>query len=146
MPVYQEEKIEITPECAWTRAREGKGLRGMMPQQREKMSAHKRSTGSKQKAWCWTVRCLKCKRHCSRLEQQEEAEEPEARTDLTPPGHSQLSSAVWCWKESTSYPTGEKHVSKKTLQMPNMSSHLGNAHEHCNEIPPHTCHHGYNQK
>lgn len=53
MPVYQEEKItEITPECAWTMAREGKGLRGMMPQQTEKMSAHKQSIGSKQKAWC----------------------------------------------------------------------------------------------
>lgn len=53
MPVYHQEKVtEITPECAQTRAREGKGLRRMMPQQREKMSAHKQSTGSKQKAWC----------------------------------------------------------------------------------------------
>ena len=66
--------------------------------------------------------------------------------DLKPPGHSQLSAAVWCWRESTSYPTGETHISKKTLQVPNVSRHLRNAHEHRNEIPPHTCHHGCNQK
>ena len=44
MAIYQEEKItEIAPECAQTRAREVKGLRGTMSQQREKMSTKYRN-------------------------------------------------------------------------------------------------------
>lgn len=87
MAINQEEKItEIALECAQTRAREVKGLRGTMSQQREKMSTKYRNQAGKpgrRTAWY-----LKWERHCSRLEQQEEA------SRLKPPGHSQLSSCL----------------------------------------------------
>ena len=84
MAVYQEEKItEIIPECAQTRAREVKGPKGMMSQQREKMSTQKQSTGSKNEAWRRTARYRKWKRHGSRGEQQEEASGPAATWAFT---------------------------------------------------------------